>query len=172
MWLRPDQRRHSPRRLVYATGVGAVTTLLAMGLAPAASVTFNPYNLTFPQQWTSGQLADAGLPIAESSPMIANLGPGGPSVVVGDREGYLYAYQLATGDRVPGWPAYDGGPGIDSTPSVAALGSSPYDTVFVGTGYAAESKRGGGYEAFSANGAPLWQTGAPNPVYDRANGAS
>ena len=49
-------------------------------------------------------------------------------MVVGDRTGYLYAYHLADGSAVPGWPVSDGGAPIDSTPSVAALGPGTLDT--------------------------------------------
>ncbi len=42
----------------------------------------------------------------------------GPSVVVGDRAGNVYAFHLSNGSAVSGWPAHAGGP-IDSTPSVS-----------------------------------------------------
>ena len=85
--------------------------------------------------------------------MVADLG-GGPAVVVGDRAGYLYAYHLAGGSAVPGWPVYVGAP-VDSTPSV--LSGSPYGTVFVGAGDAADPNVGG-YYAFGPEGQQLWHS--------------
>ena len=41
--------------------------------------------------------------------MLATFDNQGPAVVVGDRTGYLYAYHLADGSPVNGWPVYDGG---------------------------------------------------------------
>ncbi len=76
----------------------------------------------FVEVWTQ-TLADTGRPVALSSPNIATLG-GEPAVVVGDRAGYIYAFSLADGRPVPGWPARTGGIPVDSTPSVAALDRS------------------------------------------------
>ena len=104
--------------------------------------------------------------------MVATLDGDGPSVVVGDRSGALYAFHLADGTPVAGWPVFGGGPAIDSTPSVAALGGSNLDTVFIGTGYAGQSAVGGGYEAFAPNGTMLWDTPAPNPPTDTKHPAS
>ena len=102
----------------------------------------------------SSALPDQGNPIALSSPMVASLDATGPSVVVGDRAGYLYAYHLADGGAVGGWPVNVGAP-IDSTPSVAVLSASPYDSVFVGAGNAAHPDVGG-YYAYKPGGSPLW----------------
>ena len=46
-----------------------------------------------------------------------HLGPRGPSVVVGDRAGNIWAFHLANGSAAPGWPAHINGAPIDSTPS-------------------------------------------------------
>ena len=66
---------------------------------------------TFTLAWSVGPLHDTGRPIAESSPTVALLLPGGPAVVVGDRAGEVYAYHLASssksGSPVTGeWPAF------------------------------------------------------------------
>ena len=110
-----------------------------MAVQPAGAVLAQPAltSSSFVLRWTAGPLTqDSGNPIAESSPVVANLDPSGPAVVVGDRSGYLYAYHLADGSPVPGWPVFDGGAPIDSTPSVAALGGGALDSVFVGAGNA------------------------------------
>ena len=119
---------------------------------------------TFTLTWSTGPLADAGQPIAESSPDVATLDADGPAVVVGDRRGFLYAYHLADGSAVAGWPVDDGGVPIDSSPSVLAS-SSGTDSVFVGAGNAADPGQGG-YEAYSASGAPLWFTPVTDPSSD------
>ncbi len=110
-------------------------------------------------------LDDVGGPIALSSPNVAQL-PGGPAVVVGDRKGYVYAYYLAGAmpSPVPGWPYYDGGVPIDSTPSVDPMSGST-DTVFVGEGDAADATNGG-YAAISPDGKTLWFTPENNPSTD------
>jgi hypothetical protein len=55
---------------------------------------------------------------------------------------------------------------------VEADSTSGLDTVFVGTGYAGNTKVGGGYEAFAPDGTPEWETAAPNPVSDVKHPAS
>jgi hypothetical protein len=107
---------------------------------------------------------DHGEPIAESSPVVATLDGDGPAVVVGDRTGYLYAYHLSGGTPVAGWPVDVGAP-IDSTPSVAALGGSNLDSVFVGTGDA-KYPYTGGYVAYGPGGQRLWHTAVQDPVTD------
>ena len=89
----------------------------------------------------------------------------GPAVVVGDRTGYLYAYHLSDGSPVAGWPVYDGGVPIDSTPSVAALNGDNLDSVFVGAGNA-QYPTTGGYEAYGPGGNQLWHTSVQNPPTD------
>lgn len=78
--------------------------------------------------------------IALSSPSTATL-TGGPSVVVGDMSGHVYAYHLATGGPVAGWPK-NVGAGVTSTPSAAGAPGSP-QTVLVGTGNATTACVGG-----------------------------
>ena len=97
---------------------------------------------------------------------MATLDSSGPAVVVGDRTGYLYAYHLAGGSAVPGWPVFDGGAPIDSTPSVAALGGGTLDSVFVGMGNA-QHPDVGGYAAYGPNGQALWRTAVTDPPSDK-----
>ena len=79
-----------------------------------------------------------------------------PAVVVGDRAGRVYAFSLASGDVVQGWPATTRGIPVDSTPSVAALkAGGDEDTVFVGVGNSS-TPHAGGYEAFNSNGTERW----------------
>ncbi|MGP8206678.1 MAG: hypothetical protein ACLQVK_11630 [Acidimicrobiales bacterium] len=127
----------------------------------------------FLEVW-SRALPDTGRPVALSSPDIATLG-GAPAVVVGDRAGYIYAFSLADGKTVPGWPARTGGIPVDSTPSVAPLGPAPPDgtvpddTVFVGVGNSA-TPHAGGYEAFNPDGTERWFVPVKNPATDRQAG--
>jgi len=115
-------------------------------------------------------LADHGGPPALSSPNVATL-DGMPAVVFGDRAGHVYAFFLANGAPVPGWPANAGAP-VDSTPSVAALNpASPDDTVFVGAGDAAHP-HSGGYEAFNSNGSLRWYVRVRNPATDASSGST
>ena len=121
---------------------------------------------SFVQTWTSGALVqDKGAPIAESSPSPATLDATGPAVVVGDRAGYVYAFHLADGTPVPGWPVFDGGAPIDSTPSTASLAPNGLDDVFVGAGNA-QFPRLGGYLAYGPGGEKLWQTNVVDPPGD------
>jgi len=123
-----------------------------------------PRPFDFVETW-SRALPDTGHPIALSSPNVATLA-GEPAVVVGDRAGHIYAFSLARGRRIPGWPVSTGGIPVDSTPSVAALDSgSPDDTVFVGVGNAATPDEGG-YEAFNPNGTERWFVAVKNPPTD------
>ncbi len=159
-------RRPRPRRLwwvlrvllVAAVVAGAVVTLRAVGPRRFEEV----WSLTLP---------DRGRPIALSSPNIATL-DGVPAVVVGDRAGHVYAFTLARGKPVPGWPVSTGGIPVDSTPSVAALQpASPDDTVFIGVGNSA-TPHAGGYEAFNPNGTKRWYVPVTNPASDPEAGST
>ena len=132
----------------------------------AAAVTTALTASSFELQWTVGPLPDQFNPIAESSPGLATLDSRGPAVVVGDREGALYAYHLSDGSPVTGWPAFVGVP-IDSTPSALPLGNSGLDDVLVGAGNAFRPASGG-YLAFSPSGQTVWATSAVNPPTDNA----
>ncbi len=147
---------------------GGLTALVPAAPAggQASTASGQPGRQDFAEVW-SRTLPDAGAPVALSSPNLATL-DGGPSVVVGDRSGHVYALSLATGRPVPGWPASTGGVPVDSTPSVAPLsGRSPDDVVFVGVGDAATPHKGG-YEAFNPDGTRRWYRAVKNPATDRA----
>lgn len=99
--------------------------------------------------------------------MVATVDNDGSSVLVGDRRGHLYAYHLADGSAVPGWPASDGGEPIDSTPSVAPISGGSLDSVFVGTGNA-QLPGTGGYEAYGPGPTAMWITQVLEPPTDQA----
>ena len=143
---------------------GAFLTGLAGAPLGAAAAQLALSSSSFVETWSVGPFADAGQPIAESSPMVADL-DGQPSAVVGDRSGYLYGYHLSDGTAVTGWPVFDGGTPIDSTPSVAALSGGTLDSVFVGTGNA-QFPGVGGYGAYGPQGEPLWHTDVTDPPTD------
>ncbi len=153
---RPRGRR--ARRVVWAV-------LVVVALVGAATLAFRAVSVrAFLEVW-SQTLADTGRPIALSSPDLATLG-GVPAVIVGDRAGYVYAFSLANGKPIAGWPARTGGIPVDSAPSVAALGrSSGDDTVFVGVGNSA-TPHAGGYEAFNPDGTERWFVPVKNPASD------
>ena len=130
----------------------------------AARPSISQHTVVSTRTWTH-TLFDTGAPIAESSPTVANLS-GGPAVVVGDRSGKLYAFNLATGNPVPGWPVtVPGAAPIDSTPSVARLGGNTLDSVFIGSGNAADPSVGG-YQGFGPGGNLLWYTRVSDPPMD------
>lgn len=142
-----------------------VAALIALVVAYRA-LTAPP--LRFVRVW-SHTLPDRGHPIALSSPNVATLG-GVPAIVVGDRSGHVYAFSLASGKAIPGWPASTRGVPVDSTPSVAALNpGSPDDTVFVGVGNSSAPGKGG-YEAFNPDGTERWFVAVKNPPTDPKRG--
>ena len=96
---------------------------------------------------------------------MANL-DGRPAVVVGDRAGLVWAYHLADGTPVAGWPYHEGVP-VDSTPSVAAVNANGLDSVFVGSsGAVVNAPTAGGYQAISPGGGDQWFRTAANPSTD------
>ena len=168
--LRPRRALQMARVLVPGALVtGAGLTALPNPATATAPRTSRPSNAGFVEVW-SHTLPDTGAPVALSSPNVATL-DGVPAVVVGDRAGHLYAFSLATGNAIPGWPASTGGIPVDSTPSVAPLGkqtahgSAGDDTVFVGVGDAATPHKGG-YEAFNPDGTRRWYRAVKNPSSD------
>ena len=160
-------------RVRRAAGAVLVSGSMAASFAASSLVAPAPAGaqvLNFVKVW-SQTLPDAGHPVALSSPNVAVLG-GVPAVVVGDRAGYVYAFSLAGGRTVPGWPASTGGVPVDSTPSVASLGADPgNDIVFVGTGDSSTPHEGG-YEAFNPNGTRRWYVAVKNPSSDRSAGVT
>ncbi len=131
------------------------------------------------------QLPDAGNPIAQSSPTVADL-DGQPSVVVGDESGYVWAFHLAqtpgTTDptMVEGWPANVPAQGlcpdtsapvpVDATPSVSTVDApgATAPSVFVGSG-SAGCPSAGGYQAFYPSGTLQWFTPVVEPPTDPQN---
>ncbi len=161
----PTTTTATPATTTTTAPATTTTTTSTSTTAATTTTTATPGALNFNLAWSSGSLNDLGGPIAESSPMVATLDSQGPAVVVGDRTGYLYAYHLSDGSPVGGWPVYDGGTPIDSTPSVAVLNGDNFDSVFVGTGNA-QHPTTGGYEAYGPTGSLLWHTSVQNPPTD------
>ena len=152
------------RRVVTAAALvlGGSSALLGVQIASQSASVATPVahvavgaSLTWQQV-----LPDAGSPVAQSSPSEATLDGGGPSVVIGDRAGNVYAFHLSNGSAVRGWPAHTAGP-VDSTPSATPNGFGT-DTVFVGAGNAADPSAGG-YYAFNSSGTQLWSHSAQDP---------
>ncbi len=143
--------------------VGLSAALVALGTPGVAASASAPVShaaaLSASLVWQQ-TLPDAGSPVGQSSPSVATLDGSGPSVVVGDRTGSLWAFHLTNGSPTPGWPAHTGAP-IDSTPSVTPDGGGT-DNVFVGAGNAAQA-RVGGYYAFNHSGGQLWGRNAQDP---------
>jgi len=161
---------HAPGRTALGVAwrrAAAVTLLVGTSFTAGAlrdneAVPLSPRAISFGNPvWTIGPIHDAASPIIFSSPNLANL-PGGPAVVVGDTAGSVYAFRLATG--APVWTYAEGAP-VDSTPSVASLSNDGLDTVFVGSGDAANPTVGG-YQAISPSGGDLWFTQEANPSTD------
>ncbi len=137
--VRPGGCRGRRGRLVL--GVAVVAARCGELHPTGAQAAVEAHAVSLSLDWTQ-TLNDAGGPIAESSPNVATLA-GGPAVVVGDRAGHVYAFNLASGAGVPGWPVSTGGVPVDSTPSVADTAGNGLDSVFVGEGNAATPTSGG-----------------------------
>jgi hypothetical protein len=160
--------RRAPRLIVVASMATAamalpLTTTLVLGSTATAQAdeVSHAAGFTLNQTW-SQTLNDANNPIVDSSPNVADL-DGQPSVVVGDRGGHVYAFHLANGSGVAGWP-YNAGAAIDSSPSVAPIDNG-LDTVYVGTGNVSEPTEGG-YQAIAPNGGDQWFDQETNPGTD------
>jgi outer membrane protein assembly factor BamB len=149
---------------VAVLGLGTITGLLAlvpMSTTPASGLTLPTITIGLPT-WEVGPIADAGNPIAMSSPNVANLA-GGPAVVVGDEAGNVYSFNLATGKPV--W-TYKAGAPVNSTPSVGVTSATNgLDTVFVDTGDAGQPTAGG-YEAITPSAGIQWLAQETNPSFD------
>ncbi len=132
---------------------------------PSPTTRLTPRSATAPLEFTLAweqTLNDPGAPIALSSPIPATLDNQGTSVVVGARDGAVYAFHLSNGSPVPGWPAHTGAP-IDSTPSVADVDQSGWPEVFVGSGNSA-TPNAGGYYSFTHTGQERWYQPAPDAL--------
>jgi hypothetical protein len=106
------------------------------------------------QVWSVG-IPDGSQVISTSSPIVATLDGLGPSVVVGDGAGNIYALHIGNastgqnlGTEVAGWPARAGYP-VDSTPSTGG------GAIFVGEG-ATATPGAGGFAAYGSNGRQAW----------------
>ena len=158
-------------RTVRRTGlvvVSLVGALLPLGAVAVVSVATAPPVAAANPAWANTPvwnqvLNDGGDPVAESSPNVAILDGDGPSVVIGDRDGFVYGFHIVDGSPVAGWPTSTGAP-VDSTPSVADIGGGG-DSVFVGSGNAADPTQGG-YQAFGPSGNLLWFSSVTDPGTD------
>ncbi len=113
--------------------------------APTAKASATSASFGYVRVWERTTSA----PIALSSPIPDTLQKI-PSVIVGSRNGEVYAFGLAHGGSINGWPARTpGGIPVDSTPSVNGT------IVYVGVGNAAVA-HGGGYLALNSNGRQRW----------------
>ncbi len=153
----------SRRRAVVACALATMAVTCGFTVGPQPAGATGP-GLNLQLMWSTGSLGDAGGAIAESSPTVATLDGGGPAVVVGDRAGRVYALHLTDGSEVAGWPVSLGHQ-IDSTPSAANLDGAATDTVFIGTGNAADPSEGG-YQAIGAGGNVLWRSQVAEPPTD------
>jgi hypothetical protein len=125
---------------------------------------------TINEVWSSGPLNTSATQaaIAQSSPTPVTLGDQ-PSVVVGDRAGDLYAFELGNPTAgapavPPGWSGVHTNAPIDSTPSVFPGGNGASE-VLVGSGND-PSPTGGGYQAFGTDGQLRWVRSVVNPPSD------
>ena len=102
-----------------ACGLVATSAVsLAGGAAAETGVAARAVSLH--QVWARA-LPDTGSPVALSSPTVETVDRSGPSVVVGDRSGHIYALHLSNGTEAAGWPASTGGVPVDSTVSVIGI---------------------------------------------------
>lgn len=149
-------------RSALLNGAALALALLGVATPPAAadavpSVTATKlWQVKLPDQATAG----GGMgPIAQSSPIPATLDLAGPSVLVGDRKGYLWALHASDGSSVAGWPArtgtYRNGP-IDAPASVLRMPGHRLDTVFIGVGTDEFPVATYGYQSFNAKGVRRW----------------
>jgi outer membrane protein assembly factor BamB len=144
---------------VLTLAAGSVVGVLAQPRTVAGAA--NPHSIQFGAPVWQNSVPDGSNPIALSSPNVANL-YGGPAVVVGDESGYVYTFNLATGARE--W-TYNAGAPVNSSPSVAAVTGGSLDSVFVGTGDAADPTAGG-YQAINPSGGDQWFVRESNPGTD------
>ncbi len=102
-----------------------------------------------------------GVWIRESSPVLANFGR--PAVVVGALNAKVYAFSLANGQAVAGWPVPTNAP-VNSSPAAADVSGNGTDQVFVGAGTADRGQcSGGGVFSFAATGVLRWARAGFDP---------
>ncbi|HZT66436.1 MAG TPA: hypothetical protein VFA11_11660 [Acidimicrobiales bacterium] len=135
-----------------AAVVGMPTSSSPLGARPAAAATVTPrlvWSKTIP-----------GAAIRESSPTVATLDSGGPAMVVGSLNHNVYAFHLADGSAVAGWPVSTSNE-VDSSPSVADVDGSGQPEVFVGSG--SYDTPGGAYYSFTHDGHLRWRYQGSDP---------
>src|SRR6516225_5132151 len=147
--------RLTVRRAVVAALVGGV----ALAVAPASPARAQVVAGTIPGPTLAWERQFPGVTFRESSPVAANLGV--PAVAVGGLDGRLYAFDLARGNDVAGWPVATGSP-IDASPAAVDTAGLGSDQLFVGSGSADGGQcSGGGVWSFGAQGNVRWhQTGS------------
>ncbi|HZQ86283.1 MAG TPA: VCBS repeat-containing protein [Acidimicrobiales bacterium] len=102
-----------------------------------------------------------GVMIRESSPVLADLGR--PAIVVGALDAKVYAFDVADGATVPGWPAVANAP-INSSPAAADVSGTGSDEVFIGAGTADGGQcSGGGVFSYGPTGTVLWARAGFDP---------
>lgn len=145
----------SRTRLVGAISLGTAT-ILAVGtlLAVDDATTATPAHATGLSVTLAWQhnLPD-GSPVLLGGAGVGDLDGQGPSVIVGDRNGYVYAFHTSDGSSVSGFP-YHADAGVESTPSVSGSGSSARIYIGVGTSAAPSA---GGYLKLSNTGSKMWE---------------
>ena len=142
-----------------ATMAGLCGFTFLSGSAPAASA-----GPSIQEAWHQFIYDGAnGGVIAQSSPSVATLDSGGPSVLVGDRAGNIYAYHLSNKSSVGGWPI-NMGAAVDSAPSSSGT------NVFVGVGSPAAPSAGGNGKIWWNGRA--WQHAVQVPQYVPGSGTA
>jgi outer membrane protein assembly factor BamB len=127
-------------------GVGIATCIVAPVAANASPPIVNATPV-----W-SHTLNDGGHPVYFGSPGVGTLDGSGPSVIVGNELGDIYAWHVSDGSPVDGWP-YHADAAIQSTPAVS--GTGPSAVVLIGVGSSVKPSAGG-YLALHANGKAAW----------------
>jgi hypothetical protein len=157
---RAGRRSKVAGALLAAVGAGA-----GMLVTPAHAAGPRVAPLSVSLKWA--QLFGANTEIDLSSPNLATLDGGGPSIVVGSRvSGCVYALHLANGSTTPGWPQCPG-TAVDSTPAVLAA-EGGLDDVVVTTGDVAgmnppAANAGNGFIVeYGPSGTTLWDRTLPD----------
>jgi len=132
------------------------------GPVPASAAVPAPRDVVPSVQLKWADLFGPNSGIDLSSPNLADLQAGVPSIVVGSRlNGCVYAVHLTDGTTTPGWPVCTG-VAIDSTPAVVPAGGGAED-VIVSEGDSLGLNAGhGGIAAFGGSGQVLWQRFLPD----------
>jgi len=148
-----------PRVTLGRALVAVVAATAALAVAPASPARAQVVAGTIPGPTLAWERQFPGVTFRESSPVAANLGV--PAVAVGGLDGRLYAFDLARGNDVAGWPVATGSP-IDASPAAVDTAGLGSDQLFVGSGSADGGQcSGGGVWSFGAQGNVRWhQTGS------------